>query len=210
MKIKTLFLVNFLLLFSFCSCQTKNSPRGELMKIELEKFCTQLQNKEFDKAVNYISDDYTLAMNSSKEKMEKTLQNSYDDWTELPDFKINLKNFDITGPDKIVIKVGKEYGILKAVMNIELSSSSNAKIDKEDISVLTELMEDLGKGRYKFGKIVQKNDTSIIELKDNRLIVAIYDQSTGKVQFALSEMGIIFIFNLFLPKEIIEGMKSQL
>ena len=46
--------------------------------------------------------------------------------------------------------------------------------------------------------------------KDKRLVAAIYDYSTQKVSFAMAEMGLKYSFEKFLPKEIVEEMKSQL
>ncbi|SFN50755.1 MORN repeat variant [Paenimyroides ummariense] len=179
-----------------------------LMKVEFKKFYTSLQQKNFDQAVNFVSEDYLEATRFSKEQMKNMLQSNFDNWEILPDLKVVLKEIETTKPKKIIKQGNKTFGVLEAIMNFEMTVTGN--YSKKEIASTVGLIETIGKDRYKMGEMLQKEGVTVIYIKDKRLVAAIYDYSTQKVRFAMAEMGLKYSFQQFLPKEIIEEMKNQL
>lgn len=185
-----------------------NDEMKELMKGEFEQFFTSLQQKNFDKAVDFVSEDYLTATRFSKEEMKNMLQSNFDNWEILPDLKVVLKKMETQKPKNIVKQGNKSYGVLEAVMHFEMTVTGN--FNKKEIAETIAITETIGKDRYKIGKIAQKENATVIQLTDKRLVAAIYDDATQKVSFAMAEMGLQYSFEKFLPKEIVEEMKSQL
>jgi len=180
----------------------------DLMKVEVEKFYTSLQQKNFDQAVNFVSEDYLEATRFSKEQMKNMLQSNFDNWEILPDLTVVLKEIETKKPKKIIKQENKTFGVLEAVMNFEMTITGNYS-DKE-IANTVGLIETIGKDRYKIGEVSQTENATVIQLIDKRLVAAIYDDATQKVSFAMAEMGLRYSFEKFLPKEIVDEMKSQL
>lgn len=179
-----------------------------LMKVEFKKFYTSLQQKNFDQAVNFVSEDYLEATRFSKEQMKNMLQSNFDNWETLPDLKVVLKEIETTKPKKIIKQGNKTFGVLEAIMNFEMTVTGN--YSKKEIAGVVGLVETIGKDRYKMGEISQTENATVIQLTDKRLVAAIYDYSTQKVRFAMAEMGLQYSLEKFLPNEIVEQMKSQL
>ena len=180
----------------------------DLMKIEFEKFYTSLQQKNFEQAVNFVSEDYLNETRFSKEQMKNMLQSNFDNWEIFPDLNVELKEIEIQKPKNIIKQGNKSFGVLEAVMNFEMTITGN--YSKAEITSTVGLIETIGKDRYKISDISQTEDRTVIQIKDKRLVAAIYDYTTQKVSFAMAEMGLRYSFEKFLPKKIIEEMKNQL
>jgi len=185
-----------------------NNQMKELMNVEFEKFYTSLQQKNFDQAVNFVSEDYLDATGFSKEQMKNMMQSNFGNWEILPDLTVVLKEIETKKPKNIIKKANKSYGVLSATMHFEMTITGN--FTKKEIAETTAIIETIGKDRYKIGGISQTENTTVIQLTDKRLVAAIYDDATQKVSFAMAEMGLKYSFEKFLPKEIVEEMKSQL
>ncbi|KAA5533863.1 hypothetical protein [Paenimyroides baculatum] len=140
--------------------------------------------------------------------MKNMLRSNFDNCEILPDLKIALKEIEAQKPKKIIKKENKSFGVLEAVMNFEMTVTGN--YSKTEIARTVDLIETIGKDRYKIGEISQTEDKTVIQLKDKRLVAAIYDYSTQNVSFAMAEIGLRYSFEKFLPKEIVEEMKNQL
>jgi len=184
-----------------------NEIKG-LMKTGFEEFYTLLQQKDFDQAVNFVSEDYLDATGFSKEQMKNLLQSNFDNWEILPDLNVVLKEIEIQKPKKIIKKGNKSFGVLEAVMNFEMTVAGN--YSETETELVMDLIEAIGKNRYKIGEISQTENKTVIQLKDKRLVACIYHFSSQKVSFAMAEKGLRYSFEKFLPKEIVEEMKSQL
>lgn len=178
------------------------------MKTEFEKFYTLLQQKDFEEAVNFVSEDYLNEIRFSKEQMKNMLQSNFDNWEIIPDLTIALKEIETRNPKKIIKQGNKLFGVLEAVMNFEMTITGN--YSKAEITSTVGLIETIGKDRYKISDISQTVDRTVIQIKDKRSVAAIYDYTTQNVSFAMAEMGLKYSFQQFLPKEIIEEMKNQL
>ncbi|MDR6969528.1 hypothetical protein J2X31_003561 [Flavobacterium arsenatis] len=180
----------------------------DLMKSNFEEFYALLKQKDFDKAVNFVSEDFLKATSFSKEQMKSSLQSNFDNWDDLPDLKVNLTAIQVQKPKKLIIKENKYLGVLEAVMNFEMTV--NGYHNKEEIATALYLIETIGKDRYKIGEISKKDGNTIIEIKDKRLVVAIYNHYTQEVRFAMIGAVLTYTLEKFLPKEIVAEIKSQL
>lgn len=180
----------------------------ELMKAEFQEFCTSLQQKNFDQAINFVSADYLNATRFSKDQMKNMLQSNFDNWEILPDLNVVLKEIETQKPKKIIKQANKLYGVLAATMYFEMTVTGN--FTKKEITETIAIIETIGKDRYKIGEIAQKENATVIQLTDKRLVASIYDEAIQKVSFAMAEMGLSYSFEKFLPKEIVEELKSQL
>ncbi len=140
--------------------------------------------------------------------MKKMLQDNFDNWEMLHDLNVVLKAIETQKPKNIIKKENKWYGVLAALMHFEMTVTGN--FSKKEIAETIAIIEVIGKDRYKIGEISQTGNATVIQLKDKRLVAAIYDDATQKVSFAMAEMGLRYSFKEFLPKEIVEEMKSQL
>lgn len=178
------------------------------MKTDFEKFYTLLQQKNFEQAINFVSEDYLNETRFSKEQMKNMLRSNFDNWEILPDLKVELKEIEIQKPKNIIKQGNKSFGVVETVMNFEMTITGN--YSKAEIGSTVGLIETIGKDRYKMGKILQKEGVTVIYIKDKRLVAAIYNHSTQNVSFAMAEMGLKYSFEQFLPKEIIEQIKAQL
>ncbi|MEG1021865.1 MAG: hypothetical protein RSD71_17835 [Flavobacterium sp.] len=140
--------------------------------------------------------------------MKNMLQSNFDNWEILPDLKVVLKEIETTKPKNIIKQGNKTFGVLEAVMHFEMTVTGN--YSKKEIAGIVDLIETIGKDRYKIGEISETENATVIQLTDKRLVAAIYDDATQKVSFAMAEMGLKYNFEKFLPKEIVEQMKPQL
>lgn len=195
----------------FCAimtCKAQSHQVEDLMKADFEEFYTLLKQKDFEKAVNFVSVDYLKASSFSKEQMKNLLQSNFDNWEMLPDLKVTFKEIEIQKPSKVIKKENKSFGVLEAIMNFEMSFTGYG--DDEEIKTVLYIIEGLGKDRYKIDEVIKNEGNTIIKIKDKRLVAGIYNHSTQKVGFAMAEVGLIYTFEKFLPKEIIEEMKTQL
>ncbi|UUV22306.1 toxin-antitoxin system YwqK family antitoxin [Paenimyroides aestuarii] len=180
----------------------------DLMTAEFQEFCTSLQQKDFDQAVDFISEDFLNATRFSKDQMKNMLQSNFDNWEILPDLNVVLKKIETEKPKKIIKQANKLYGVLAATMHFEMTVTGN--FTKKEIAETVSIIEIIGKDRYKIGEISQTEQTTVIQLTDKRLVAAIYDEASQTVRFAMAEMGLQYSFKEFLPKEIVEEMKPQL
>ncbi|MFN0254135.1 hypothetical protein [Pedobacter ureilyticus] len=207
MKLKFIFLFVYLLSAS-AICQAQSQQVGDLMKSDFEKFYALLKQKEFDKAVNYVSEDYLKAGLFSKEQMKNLLKSNFDNWETLPDLKVTFKDVNVLPPKKLIQNGDKTFGVLEAVMHIEMTITGN--YDQEEIETTLSVIEAIGKGRHKVGNVVKKDGSTTLALTDKRLVAGIYNPTSKNVRFAIAEIGLSYTFQKFLPKEIVAEMKTQL
>lgn len=180
----------------------------DLMKTKFEEFYGLLKAKNFEKAVNYVSEDYLKATSFSKQHMQDMLRSNFDNWEMLPDLKVALKEIEVQKPKKLVTKEDKSFGILVALMNFEMTVTG--KYDKEELTNTLSLIEGIGKERYKIGNVEQKDGKVVLKITDKRLVVGTYNSLNKEVRFAMTELGLTYTLKKFLPKEIVEEIKSQL
>lgn len=207
MKLKFIFLFIYLLSAS-AICQAQSQQVEDLMKSDFEKFYTLLREKEFEQAVNYVSEDYLKASLFSKEQMKNLLKSNFGNWEMLPDLKVTFKDVKIQPPKKLIENNNKTFGVLEAVMNIEMTIKGN--YDHEEIENTLSIITAIGKDRYKVENVIKKDDNTTLVLTDKRLVASIYDHTTKNVRFAMAEIGLSYTFQKFLPKEIVAEMKTQL
>jgi hypothetical protein len=196
------------LLSASAICQAQSQQVGDLMKSDFEKFYALLKQKEFDKAVNYVSEDYLKAGLFSKEQMKNLLKSNFDNWETLPDLKVTFKDVNVHPPKNLIQNGDKTFGVLEAVMHIEMTITGN--YDQEEIETTLSIIEAIGKGRHKVGNVVKKDGSTTLALTDKRLVAGIYNPTSKNVRFAMAEIGLSYTFQKFLPKEIVAEMKTQL
>ena len=189
-------------------CQAQSQQVGNLMKSDFEKFYALLKQKEFDQAVNYVSEDYLKAGLFSKEQMKNLLKSNFGNWEMLPNLKVTFKDVKVQPPKKLIQNGDKTFGVLEAVMNIEMTITGN--YDQEEVENTLSIIEAIGKDRYKVDDVVKKDGNTTLALTDKRLVAGIYNPTSKNVRFAMAEIGLSYTFQKFLPKEIVAEMKTQL
>src|SRR5690554_5161077 len=151
MKLKSTIISMICMFCAIITCKAQSSEIEDLMKVNFEEFYALLQQKEFDKAVSFVSDDYLKAAYFSNELMKNLLQSNFDNWEALPDLKVTFKEIEIQKPKRIIQKDNKIFGVLEAVMNIEMSVTGYG--DKEEIATVIYIIEALGKDRFKVNQV---------------------------------------------------------
>lgn len=198
------------MLISVCAkAQTSDAEHAAKMKTEFQLFYNQLQKGDFEKAVDYVSEDYIKAMYSWRNQMKGILQSNFSNMLGIPNLEIKQTGVEIIEPRTLIHKDEKVFGVLTAVMTIQFSGIDDA--ETEEAKDMFQLIARMSKGRYTFGPIQKlAKGKSGVEVKDNRLVAAIYDEVSGKYSFAMAELGLQSTFEKFLPAVIVSEMEKQL
>lgn len=209
MKFRILAILLFLFASLPAAAQRTDAEYSSQMKVEFQKFYDLLQKGAFDSAVSYVSDDYIESIYFSEKQMSNLLKSNFSNWTAIPNLKISQAGVLIEEPKNLVKMDEKVYGVLLATMTIDFTGEDDDAV--EDIKPLFELVEEMSQGRYSFGELKPGPNSSFsMDVKDKRLVAAIYNESTQKYQFAMSELGLKSTFENFLPAAILLQMEEQL
>lgn len=202
----------FVLIPCMASCKGNTGNVKAMMQQEFQQLFKSLQQHNFKKAATYMSPDLIKAMRSSEGQMEQLLAANFGNDTFL-NIEHRLLSFSMTQPNAIVEKDNKSYAVIHAVIEMQLVfdlDSEDVKQAAEDIDALKGLVLAMYGNRLEIGAVTQLDGRAVLNIKENRLVAAIYNKTTKKTTFALSEKLMKSFYDDFLPPAIIEEMEEQL
>ena len=212
-QIPTIFYALLLMLIPcMASCKGDTEDTKAVMQQEFQQLFKSLQQHDFKKAVTYMSPDLIKAMHSSDRQMEQLLAANFGNDTFLH-VEHKLLSMEMTVPNAVVERNDKSYAVIHAVIKMALIfdlKNEDVKEAEEDMDALKSLVAAMYGDRMEIGEVTQSEGRATLHIKENRLVAAIYDKTTKKTTFALSEKMMKSFYDDFLPTAIINEMAEQL
>jgi len=206
----------YALLFVLIPCMASCKGSTEIVKAaiqeEFQRLFKSLQQHDFKKAATYMSPELIKAMHSSDKQMEQLLAANFGNDTFLH-IEHKLLSVEMMVPNSVVEQNDKSYAVIHATIKMALVfdlKNEDIKEAEEDMDALKSLVAAMYGDRMEIGEVTHSDGRAVLNIKENRLVAAIYDKATKKATFALSEKMMKSFYDDFLPKEIIDEMEEQL
>lgn len=202
----------FIVIPGMASCKNNTADVKQVMQTAFKQLFGSLQQQNFKTATTYMSPELIKAMHSSEGQVEQLLAANFGNDSFLH-IGHRLQSVTVTIPNEIVERDDKSYAVLHVIITAQLMfdiQNENDKEREEDIDLLKSLVIATYGKRLVLGEVTYAGTKATLNIKENRLVAAIYDTTAKKTTFALSEKFMKSFYEDFLPMEIIEEMKEQL